>query len=225
MSNSTHQKGKPSLAPLCVYCGQQPGTTDDHVVARCFFDNKPQNMITVSTCNPCNQRKKDYDTYLRDGIVNDVQVQSHPAVQRVLNAKFKRANMRKQSQYGKEDLPHLYYRPYSSPEGVYLGLIPAAPINVERFNGAIKYIVRGLSYHFNNVHIPLDYSFKVSRVDPLSNQQAIDAMKYFQHKGPYFLGDVFSCMYSQVEKNPAIGFWLLCFYSRMIFTVITDEPT
>lgn len=224
MGQRKQRGGKPSKAKICVYCGERLGVTDDHVVAKGFFATRPQNMITVPCCNQCNQRKKEYDTYLRDGIAHDVQVQDHPAIQQVLKGKVGRAIERRQSQHGNEDLPHLYHRPYSTPQGLYLGMLPAAPVNLERLDGGMAYIVRGLSYHFTGVVIPHEYCFKVSRIDPLSNQQAIEAMKYFQHKGPFFLGDVFCCMYSQIEKNPAISFWLLCFYNRMIFTVITDEP-
>jgi len=41
----------------CVYCGVNPGATDDHVIPRSYFRVVPQNVITVPCCRACNERK------------------------------------------------------------------------------------------------------------------------------------------------------------------------
>jgi 5-methylcytosine-specific restriction endonuclease McrA len=40
---------------LCVYCGERPAATRDHVIPKCLFDPPlPANMVTVPACEECN---------------------------------------------------------------------------------------------------------------------------------------------------------------------------
>ena len=50
----------------CVYCGHNPGITDDHVPRKSFFPQpRPSNLITVPACNKCNSSiGKDEDYFL-----------------------------------------------------------------------------------------------------------------------------------------------------------------
>ncbi len=57
---SKKYKGKP-----CVYCGDYPATTGDHVFARAFFlEQEKTNLIQVPACEKCNNEKAKLEHYL-----------------------------------------------------------------------------------------------------------------------------------------------------------------
>jgi hypothetical protein len=173
---------KPSRAKPCIYCGQGPGKTKDHVVPQCLFKTLPKNMITVKVCRACNGRKAGYDTYLRDVLVIDPYGTEHPEAREVYSSFIKSLHS-KQSFFGKTSLPKIAVRPYYSPGGIFLQNMPMVPVNNAIIAEEMAFIVRGLFYHHTTIRIPQDYAFTSSRLHPLSVEEAIRGMAELQYNG------------------------------------------
>ena len=54
---------------ICALCGIQPATTDEHIPAKSLFDQpRPNDLITVPACGPCNYGTQPDDDYFRDSL-------------------------------------------------------------------------------------------------------------------------------------------------------------
>jgi NMD protein affecting ribosome stability and mRNA decay len=86
------KKKKPKVYPPCVYCGKEPGTTVDHVIAECFFDVTPPDAVKVPACGKCNNTtKSQMDVYVRDILVLDMRTDRHPVSQRIRQSTLRRS--------------------------------------------------------------------------------------------------------------------------------------
>src|SRR2546429_3258847 len=55
-----------AVAVECAYCGTAPATTRDHVPPKGTFSApRPDDLITVPSCTPCNQGASDRDERFR----------------------------------------------------------------------------------------------------------------------------------------------------------------
>ena len=54
------------MSVMCIYCGNKPGSTRDHVPPKSLFPKpRPVNMLTVPCCDDCQARfKKDEDVFM-----------------------------------------------------------------------------------------------------------------------------------------------------------------
>jgi 5-methylcytosine-specific restriction endonuclease McrA len=87
----------------CAYCGNVGDVTDDHVVPQCLWPGRvPKSAPIIDAWRRCNHIwKSEYDTYLRDALVNDIQAANSPIVQKI-RKKFYRSVDRNQSAMARE---------------------------------------------------------------------------------------------------------------------------
>ncbi len=221
---SGEQQTESRRPSICVYCHCEIKTTQDHVVPRCLFDKLPRNMVTVRACFECNQKKKEADEYLRDNLVTDIHGSNHPTAKILLEGKVSRSIMRNQSQFAKDVLPHVQMAPFYSPNGLYLGDVPMAPVNDQLVRKELEYIVRGLTSKLSDMLIPLDYAFGVNTIPPISMKETLERVKELNYNGPYELGDEFSCIFLRSEENHAKTVWILWFYGSVMY-VVSSMPS
>lgn len=85
-----------------------------------------------------------------------------------------------------------------------------------------SFIVRGLYFRLRKVILPVDCKVEVRR---LGGEDARAWWEFFeenQYNGPYSLGDgVFWCAYNYATANEAITFWMLSFYERVFYRIVT----
>src|ERR1700730_16538951 len=66
---------------LCAYCRQEKELTRDHVPPKILFSKPcPPDMLTVPSCDECNQSFKANDEYTRAAIALDIRAASHSDV-------------------------------------------------------------------------------------------------------------------------------------------------
>jgi hypothetical protein len=57
--------GKKYRGRMCVYCGKETATTDDHVFPRQFFLKADRaDLPKAPACDRCNNKKSGFETYL-----------------------------------------------------------------------------------------------------------------------------------------------------------------
>jgi hypothetical protein len=210
---------------LCAYCGAKEATTEDHVVPVCLFNRPlPPDIVKVPACNDCNHAKSKNDDYLRDMLVIDIHCSHHPVAQALMDGKMKRAMQNNHSKVARAAVKSGGLKPMYSPGGVYLGHCHSVPLEWDRVNEIFKTMASGLYFNLRGHRFPDGYSFEVLHLDSRYAQQLIDLMKANGANGPYFLGQVFACLFI-LTKDPGITMWLMQFYGGMYITVITRPVT
>src|SRR3954463_6235838 len=86
-------KEKRRTERTCVYCGEFNICTREHVIPRYLFP--PERMppksdfVIVPVCRPCNGRKAEDDSYVRDCFTADIACDGNPVVRSVLPTVFR----------------------------------------------------------------------------------------------------------------------------------------
>ena len=211
---------------LCVYCGVNPATTRDHVVAKCLFDGPlPSNMVTVPACGSCNGEKAKNDDYLRDMLVVDYDCSEHPVAKALLKGKVTRALRRNRSELLRKALPEARVEPVRTPGGIYLPPRYSFPLDGERVNEIFRTVTRGLYYKIRQERLPDDYIFEVRRIYRNHIKDVWSEFQRLKANGPYGLGDVFGCLFLYGAEDPGVTCWLIWFYGGAFIMVSTDPPT
>jgi hypothetical protein len=210
--------------PLCAYCGENPATTDDHVVPRCFFAEKHRNNtivnIIVPACDECNKKFSLDEEYVLSVIVPSLECGEHPEAKELLEEDspimrgFKR---------GRGPLPRIL----SNSEPIFIMmhslLLPTLKMKVDtaRFNNVMDKIVKGLYFHIKKERFP----------DNLNNDifiVPIDvAIKSLNGKlkthGQVLGNDVFRFYCLMAGDPPIMMVWLMSFYAGLCVACVSLE--
>src|SRR3990167_558673 len=155
-----HPRRRLTMAVMCVYCGDNPGTTRDHVPPQNLFPSpKPVNMVTVPCCKKCQAKfKKDEDVFrawITFGPAGET-----PAGKLLWEQKLKRTY---QKDRGVKNIIARSIKQVSleTPGGIYLGKRLAISIDPKRKNNVLRKIVRGLFWVEYKERLPKDVSIEV----------------------------------------------------------------
>jgi hypothetical protein len=139
----------------CAYCGKRRDLTRDHVPPSCLFSKpRPNDLITVPSCGPCNSELSKHDEYFRIAITTGIDAAKFPRE----NADLVRAinNLMRPSSQG---FARKLLRSYEAN--------PARlKIDRERIGIVLHRITRGLFYHHANSRLPEWVPFEPCVVDP-----------------------------------------------------------
>lgn len=216
--------------PLCAYCGLQPGTTADHVIPRCLFPSPlPPTMVTVPACPGCHNEKSRNDDYLRDMLVMDADSQSNPVARRLFSGPVTRSARRNSSLVSRAARQAIDQRmqPRYTRGGLYLGHYWLVDLENDRVTAIFEKIVQGLYYRIRSERLNREYIYQVWRIDPVHANDAVDQMHRMSQapaNGPYYIGDVFGCLFRYADEDPSVTFWLLWFYHSIVYAVATTAP-
>lgn len=211
---------------ICDYCGSIGDVTDDHVVPQCLWPGRvPKSAPIVYACRRCNHIwKSEYDTYLRDALVNDMQAASSPIVQK-LRQRFYRSVGRNQSIMAREFAASAQLVGLQEPSsGIVYG---AAYISLDankRLPFIMSLIARGLYQYYFHQTYPADSRFDVRREVELQKIKALAQAMNEQGAALAQIGngEVFQAAFWSKPNHPYIGLWLLNFYGRIRFLIGTN---
>jgi len=81
----------------CIYCGKNPGTTQDHIPPRGFFQKKCPNdaqLITVPCCEECRIADQKDDPFMRNLLSGLLETEASPYVQKHITGRVSRSIQR-----------------------------------------------------------------------------------------------------------------------------------
>lgn len=216
-----HQFRAPAVP--CVYCGA-PSSTRDHVVPESLFHGHKYQLVTVRACLACNQKKKEFDTFLRDFLAVDVRTQPHQAAQYNFFGPFARATMRGQSELARQLKEKLEPVQWETPSGIIVWRGTSAVLENGEVDEAVSWIVRGLTYRYLKQRVSLGAVITVQLLTMENADYVWRAMaKMGSVTGPAALGDeVFRWAFQHADADHSI--WLIAFYGRMYFLVVVRPP-
>lgn len=230
--------------PSCVYCGVNPGTEDEHVVAEAFFpEPRPSfsEYVIVPACANCNRgiwkdsdRRMNMDEeYARSMFILDKYAGGHPAARVLLHQKVLPSFQHSRS------MPRLMFPkttrlPLELPNELVLPNQLTTYIHWPRVERVIRKITLGLYYAEMKQRLPDTYEvvievLSLGEIPP--SPRAEDWLTHYLKVKTFIPGrrriahGVFSYAYTQLDPNdPATTAWVLGFYDGVYF-LITTRPT
>jgi hypothetical protein len=196
---------------FCIYCGQNPGTTRDHLPPQCFFEEPCPNInrITVPCCEPCRLADEPNDAKARNLIISTIQAEPH----RVVESQLASARNRGLELHGQLPimLQHMVQADIHTPAGIYLGSAPAFNLDSPVMDAFLHRMARGL------LHSVKKSGFMPSKIKWRTNLPR-DGFGIFASGISRAVGDVFSyrAVFPQESQD---SLWLLTFYERLHFVV------
>lgn len=211
----------------CAYCGEHGEITRDHVIPRSLFLRPlPDDMVTVPACGDCNSRKARHDDFLRDLLTSDIQGAESPIAQRIFQEKVLSSNRQGKSLVARIALEEARATPIITKSGLYLGQCYVAQFDLGRAVEMFSFIVRGLYYRLRRIILPNDCRFEVGRLGGDDAKRMWELFEEYGYNGPYGLGDgVFWCAYQYAARDDPITFWILVFYERVFYRVVTTPAS
>lgn len=208
---------------LCAYCGEGGKLTRDHVISRCLFPcPRPNVMVTVPACEPCNARKALHDDFLRDLLTTDVAGGESPIAQKIFREKTLASVRKGSSLLARIALSQARKISIRTETGLYGGDCAVASFHLDRAIEIFSFLVRGLYFHYRAIVLPRNCKFDARR---LNYEGLKKCWKYFenhQYNGPFDLGvGVFRCFNMTAASDEARTFWILVFYDRVFYSVMT----
>jgi hypothetical protein len=129
----------------CAICGKNPATTRDHIPPKGIFPKpRPNDLITVPACRPCNKSTSDFDEVFKVfmGIVGG----HGPKGERMFREQT--AHTLQQNLRLKREIAGTVRDVWvSTSGGIILGKKLAAPLNSKAHDEIIEKTIRGLHFH------------------------------------------------------------------------------
>lgn len=203
----------------CVYCGQAPATTRDHVVSKgLYVAPYPNNLLTVPACWPCNQRKSASEDSLRDFLSMDLLSAPAPDARSLFHSTVARAVVRNRSKIARELVQHGRRIPIYSPGGLFAGFAFAVDLPDDPVSTTLAFMVRGLYFALCGARLDPTVQIEIRRSMTTPHEFASLWDQATLAEYPRFTqGTVFRCLYAQLPPDPACSVWALQFYERTAF--------
>jgi hypothetical protein len=215
----------------CVLCGIREAESVEHVPPRSFFEPPyPDNLITVPSCNPCNQGSQSDDDYLLAYLVSLDIPDASPTLDRV-RARVKRGLQRPQ-------FPGLKMRLAKALEWVY-GRDPATGTRVaevgirsepDRLMRVVRKQVRGLAYHLTgepvrrSAFMPLERTHNMHTRPPEFWEMWLSARDYVLKGQTGRVGDVFAYAYRDVKRSACTAVVRIEYYGVFSYVSLIFRP-
>jgi hypothetical protein len=130
---------------VCVYCGA-PATTRDHVPPRgIFLDPPPPNLITIPSCEACNNGANVRDEKFR----NMIGLRANTGFGEASEFFDRKAlpGLKKNKREIRALVRSMHAVPVVTQSGLYLGQVTAAAFDADAHDRTIERITRGLYFH------------------------------------------------------------------------------
>lgn len=215
---------------ICTYCGNEGLVNKDHIPPKAFFPKpRPSNLITVPSCEACNNGSSSDDEYLStiygmiDGIP-DIKVARSLEERNIRN--FKRVESFKFINALASDIKK---RPIYSSRGIYLGKKATIEVDKKREDLVLKRIVKGLYFHHFEKRL-CDHGLSIELIDTkeitskeedlkLANFASIIINHNATHR--FYIDGVFSSFALNLEEQGNIGgIVIMSFYTKVQYIAL-----
>src|SRR6266571_2338345 len=128
----------------CVYCGEVKHVSREHVIPTCLFIQPyPPNLITVPSCDECNNAKSLNDDYLRDMLACDIFGSQSSVARDIFHNKVLSSQRQNSSVVARAASLSARPEPFYTKQGTYLGHYPSFQIDGDRVQKTFSTLVRG----------------------------------------------------------------------------------
>ena len=208
--------------PVCVFCGK-PATTRDHVPPKgIFLKPRPSNLITVPSCQSCNNGASAWDEGFRNIISMRPGGDTPDAVtlwkQKALPSLRRNRPEMERLRKTMRDVP------VAAQDGRILGHVTLVNFDATAHDRTIERITRGLYFHHYGERLPPDCPFEVyfirDGVDWVSS-----LADFLAHTRTWDIGgpDVFEYRFGRAAGKPEGSIWFYRFYQGHVAAAVTGH--
>jgi hypothetical protein len=223
-----NEKGERVMPNVCVYCGAGGNLTKDHIPPKCLFANRPSNLITVPSCEPCNKGFSLDDEYFRLALTSRGDTGDHPEAQLVSERAVQRISRPQARGFLESVFNSLTTIELKTPAGLYLGDAPGFMADLGRLSRVARRVITGLYFHEFGERLPDTHEAVawqesgLQRVGEATRAQLRQWCNFAQSAPEKTIGeDVFSYWYQPVPDEAHVSVWVLIFYKTVGFIGLT----
>lgn len=207
---------------ICVYCGRKARLTKDHIPPKNLFPKpRPGDLITVPSCQDCNNQAAKDDEYFRLVVAVRQGSGEHTAVQQTLPTVLRSLRRSEAAGLTKSFLSRMRPVMLRSASGLYLGRRMGYDVDDDRLIRVLTRIVKGLFFHEKGYRLP-DTHEAVAELEPRREPGAdglTDEMKVLaalRAQPVRMLGNgVFSYRFLFTQDDPDCSVWQMTFYEAV----------
>lgn len=205
------------MRTLCIYCGQNPGATFDHIPPKCFFLKPCPNIIriTVPCCERCRLAGEKNDELVRNLLISTEEAEPHSTIQKQLAGARNRAfaDCRRLDAVRQ----HIVLADVHSKGGIYLGSAPAFDLNTPVMDAFFDRIGRGLLHEEKSTgFVRLRSQWQLNPPQDICDNIANQGKSRT-------VGDIFSYSVQFLEGSLS-SVWILTVYGRLRFSLHLQTP-
>lgn len=196
----------------CVYCGQSPSTTGDHIFARSFFlKTNRGNLPKAPTCNQCNNEKSTLEHYLATVLPFGGRHQDAQA-----NLENTSRRLEKNKKLHHEIATKMQWIPIDGASTLTL------PFDGDLFHKLIVYIVKGLLWHHWKTVLEPEHDIRVKFITQHEENFFSQYIEKLATRIQENLGQG-TILYEGAHSNddPCMSIWIFSIYGGL---VLTDSP-
>lgn len=225
MAREIEGKKRRGICPICV---EEKELTKDHIPPQgIFLKPRPENTITVWTCEDCNQGSNLDDEYFRIMIATQAEPGSHLFrlwKEKVVDSTFQRspalrAALVEAMDQIKEHHRHEPLRDFNDRVLTDAEVENVLPFERMRIDRVVRKIVRALHAHHTGHPIPKNATLEIT-ISPLS---ATEIEKLVRERTGFVGGEHGEFIYRR-EPAPAGETWVLIFYLTHHFRAHVSAP-
>ena len=208
-----------SVSQKCVYCGVEPGATNDHVPPdQMFPDPKPSDLITVPSCLGCNRSFQKDEDYFRGlfGLTGAPIEQDAPEFWAKVGRGLQRSPALKRA-----IADSLRSGTIVNPDGEEVGRWTKIEDNWHRVVNLIAKCIRGLYFFERSVALPPSIEIECSQCGdgPID----LGTLYSLTHHGKRGWNGVFEYRYGVATDDPTASAWILTFYWTFVYNAFTGK--
>jgi len=212
----------------CVHCGRTGYISDDHLPPRNLFPvPRPPNLITVPSCDNCNEGSSKDDEYFRLWLVSRENAKGHPARDPVFATMQRSLRKKAAPGFAKAFWSKLKPAERFTPSRLYAGTGLLYEFEGRRIDKVAGRITTGLFYHEKGYSLPDDHTvrpvclFRIDDFDPELKLAIEEFVAALLASSPRSIGTVFRYWWLQSPNGPHRSVWLFEFYGRLEFFCTT----
>ena len=208
----------------CAYCNSKKATTSDHVPPKSFFPKPlPANMITVPSCDECNNNKgKDEKYFLATFMFSEAGVTS--SGKKLWEQKLYRM-YKKNTGLRHKIVKSVKRLNVFTPSGIFIRRGLAIGMDEVRLSKVIDKIVRGLyffeykTYLSNSIEILSQ--FLQSQEDGAEAEKFKDQLLFGSRQWP----NSFEYLFNRIQDKPDCSMWVIRFWGKIVFWAISGNDS
>ena len=213
----------------CVYCGRVTTVTIDHIPPKnIFLKPHPCTLITVPSCEVCNNSFSKDDEYFRLVLMCRYGMSSIPDATKIRDIILRSLKHPKKEGFKRYVNNAIRFRPLCTPAGIFLGKAVMFDVDIARTMNVASRIVKGLFFHHSGSRLKDECEIVTLPI------QGMDLYEYelkeqripFSGIKPIIIGNnAFSYQYRFMKSIRYGSFWRLLFYNRLEFICHTKHKS
>jgi len=218
----------------CTYCGTNTWLTDDHVPPKNIFPKpRPTNLVTVLSCEVCNQAASKDDEYFRLWLIARENAKGNIARDSLLSSVLRSLKRPQAQGWAANFWSNVRAAERLTPAGLYVGTGNLGTFEGARLDRVLTRITKGLFFHEKGHRLPNDHCVRpicLARLDELEliNSEARNATEEFiaalLASSEHNFGQAFRYWWLQSPNGLYRSVWLFEFYGLLEY-FCTTAPT